>query len=458
MNFDLTDIQGNLLRAYAYPHTRYVFLNLRDADKARAFIAAVIPHITNSEIWADKKPPSTLNFALSRTALTALELPLATINSFPVEFLEGMAARATALGDVGDSAPDKWEAMWQGRVDLWMSINALTQVDREQRYAQLVDIVSATEGAEILGYQNGDSLVIDGNPCAKEHFGYSDGYSQPDFYGSHSENTPGDGKINHGGWKDLADGEFILGYANEALELQASPLPETLSKNGSFLVYRKLEQDVKGFRDYVNEWGPRYPGGSEKLMAKFVGRWRDGTPLALSPDSMDATLASDIARNNDFTYADDPEGVRCPIGAHVRRANPRDSIGFRGKLASRRRILRRGIPYGPYVPEGQPVDDQERGIVFMVLNANINRQFEFVQQQWINYGNDFHLGEDSDPLLGNRSNSPGRFVIPGDPAKGEKTFVCSGMQSFVTLRGGDYFFLPSLTALQLLAFGMVDPR
>jgi hypothetical protein len=113
------------------------------------------------------------------------------------------------------------------------------------------------------------------------------------------------------------------------------------------------------------------------------------------------------------------------------------------------------MPYGSYTPEGETLDDQERGIIFMALNASISRQFEFVQQQWINYGNDFHQGEDKDPVLGNRD-KPGRFVIPGD--KKNPPFICADMQSFVTLKGGDYFFLPSLTALHLLAEGLVDPR
>ena len=456
MNLDLTDIQGNILRGYRLPFARYIFLNLTGGDKAKAFLAEIIPHVTNSEVWIDEKPKSTLNIGLSRTALAALDVPLASINSFPPEFLDGMAKRAKALGDIGDSAPEHWDDFWANRVDVWVSINALSAEDREGKFQVIQKAITHSQGAKIVGTQDTEALIIDGAPSPKEHFGYTDGLAQPDFQGSHAFNTPGDGKIaGKGKWKDLKNGEFLLGYPNEALEDGELPAPAELAKNGTFMVYRKLEQNVQGFRDYVDEWGEKYPGGKEKLMAKFIGRWRDGTPLALSPDKMNPDLAADHNRNNNFTYGDDPEGLKCPIGAHVRRANPRDELLYHGKLPSRRRILRRGMPYGNYTPEGQPVDEQERGIIFMAINANISRQFEFVQQQWINYGNDFHAGEDKDPVLGNRE-KPGRFVIPGD--KQNPPFICADMQSFVTLKGGDYFFLPSLTALQMLATGLVDPR
>ena len=457
MSLDLTDIQGNILRAYAFPFARYVFLNLTNQHLGELFLKAIIPHVTNSEIWLDSKPSSTLNIGLSRTALTNLNVPTASINSFPVEFLQGMAGRAAALGDVADSAPANWDTIWHNRVDLWVSINALTPEDRETKFKLLKTLVEKTQGAEILAIQNTQALTVNGALSNKEHFGYSDGYAQPSFKGSHTKDTPGDGKIaSKGQWEDLKNGEFLLGHPNEAEEDGKLPIPMILAKNGCFMVYRKLEQNVKAFRDYVDEWGQRYPGGKEKLMAKFMGRWRDGTPLALSPNEMNPDLVSDNDRVNNFVYNDDMQGSKCPLGAHIRRANPRDSLLFNGKLPSRRRIIRRGMPYGNYVPETEPVNTEERGIIFMALNSSIARQFEFVQQQWINYGNDFSLGEDSDPVLGNRP-TPGRFVIPGTDET-NPPFICSDMQTFITLKGGDYFFLPSITALHQLSLGQIDPR
>jgi deferrochelatase/peroxidase EfeB len=201
-----------------------------------------------------------------------------------------------------------------------------------------------------------------------------------------------------------------------------------------------------------------YGGGVEKLKAKFIGRWSDGTPLEVSPDGPDAKIAGDPKYNTNFTYGDDAEGTRCPIGAHVRRVHPRDAFGFEGRLINRRRITRRGMPYGAFVSEGAPVSDEEdRGVIFMALNANISRQFEFVQQQWIEYGNDAHQGNDKDMLMGNHGGK-GKFVVQGDRSPNNPPFVCSGLPTFVELRGGAYFFLPSITALAMMAMELVDPR
>ena len=458
MTLDLTDIQGNILRGYRLPFARYAFLNVTDSNRGREFLRRVTPLITNAEIWDAGKPEKTLNLAISRSALSALDLPMGAINSFPVEFLEGMAKRSAVLGDTGPSAPNAWEPIWRGRVDLCVSINALSRAASEDGFAELMAAAEESQGAALVGAQDAAALIVNGAPAPVEHFGYTDGFAQPDFVGGQAVDSPGDGKIGRGGsWEEIKTGEFILGYRNEADELPAAPIPSILAKNGAYLVYRKLEQNVGAFRAYVRDWGARYPGGPEKLMAKFVGRWRDGTPLALSADAMDPSLVADPRRNNNFVFRDDPEGLKCPIGAHIRRVNPRDSLGFGGRLATRRRLIRRGLPYGPYVPEGADVDGQERGIIFMAVGATISRQFEFVQQQWINYGNDFGVGEARDPVIGNNQGS-GRFIIPGDVRKGEEPFICSDMPSFVTLRGGDYFFTPSLTALRLLAAARIDPR
>ena len=146
------------------------------------------------------------------------------------------------------------------------------------------------------------------------------------------------------------------------------------------------------------------------------------------------------------------------MGAHLRRVHPRDAFGFNGRLINRRRITRRGLPYGPFAAEDQPVSDaDDRGVVFMALNASLSRQFEFVQQQWVQYGNDSHLGNDKDVLMGNHGGH-GRFVVQGDSSNTNPPFVCSNLPDFVELRGGDYFFLPSITALGMIALGLVDPR
>jgi Dyp-type peroxidase family len=259
-------------------------------------------------------------------------------------------------------------------------------------------------------------------------------------------------------WAPLATGELLLGYADEAGELPVAPVPHLLAANGTFMVYRKLHQNVATFRAFLDRQAALYGGGKEKLAAKFIGRWRDGTPIERSPDKPDSSIAQDPNLSTDFTYGGDLAGARCPMGAHLRRVHPRDAFGFNGRLINRRRITRRGLPYGPFAAEDQPVSDaDDRGVVFMALNASLSRQFEFVQQQWVQYGNDSHLGNDKDVLMGNHGGH-GRFVVQGDSSNTNPPFVCSNLPDFVELRGGDYFFLPSITALGMIALGLVDPR
>jgi Dyp-type peroxidase family len=323
----------------------------------------------------------------------------------------------------------------------------------------MLTVMRETKGAILLDAQDAATLVVNGVPTTKEHFGYTDGFGNPDYLGVERRSQPGQGKLtSNGTWAPLATGELLLGYADEAGELPVAPVPHILASNGTFMVYRKLHQNLATFRDYLNQHAALYAGGKEKLAAKFIGRWRDGTPIELSPDKPDQTITLDPARSTNFTFAADSEGTRCPVGAHIRRVNPRDAFGFDSKLINRRRITRRGLPYGTWTPEDQPVTDpEERGVIFIALNANISRQFEFVQQQWINYGNDARLGNEKDMLMGNHTGH-GRFVVQGDTTPTNPPFVCTNLPNFVELRGGDYFFLPSITALGMIGMALVDPR
>ena len=371
-----------------------------------------------------------------------------------------MKARAAILGDTGTNAPEHWETVWQeGQVHAWVAINGKTVADVDACQAEVVALINETGGATVLGQQDAAAVVIDGKPTTKEHFGFTDGFGNPDYLGVERSTQPGQGKLTEDGkWEKLATGELLLGYADEAGEVPVAPLPHLFAANGTFMVYRKLRQRVAAFRSFLDTHSAHYEGGRQKLAAKFIGRWQDGTPLELSPDRPDPGLAGDPKQSTNFTYGNDASGSRCPIGSHLRRVNPRDAFGFHGGLVNRRRITRRGLPYGSFVPEGQPVaDDEDRGTVFMALNASISRQFEFVQQQWVNYGNDSHLGNDTDPLIGNHDVHK-KFVVQGDETAANPPFVCSHLPNFVELRGGDYFFLPSITALGMIAMGLVDPR
>lgn len=456
-----TDIQGFVLRGYNLPVARYLFLRLEDAQRGRTLVSRLLNQITTGQRWDGGKPQSTLNIGFTFSGLQQLELPLATLITFPVEFQQGMRHRAELLGDTGVNSPDHWDAVWrEDHVHVWLGINGQSVEALDACQAAVLATLDEAGGATLVGTQDAAAQVVDGKPTTSEHFGFTDGFGNPEYLGVERSSQPGQGKLLDDGktWAPLATGELLLGYADEAGELPVAPVPHLLAANGTFMVYRKLHQNLATFRAWLDRQSALYGGGKEKLAAKLIGRWRDGTPIELSPDWPDPAIAQDPNRSTNFTYGADADGTRCPMGAHLRRVHPRDAFGFNGRLINRRRITRRGLPYGPFVGEDQPVaDTDDRGVIFMGLNASISRQFEFVQQQWIQYGNDSHLGNDKDVLMGNHGGH-GRFVIPGSTTPANPPFVCSHLPDFVELRGGDYFFLPSITALGMIALALVDPR
>ena len=457
---DVTDIQGFAARGYNFHFARFLFLKFADKQKGCACIGRLVKEVTTADLWDDKsKPNTTVNVAFTYKGLVALGLPEASLLSLPVEFVQGMKTRAAILSDTGKNSPHHWDLVWHEGVHAWLGVFGQTVSDLERRCSELHALLQDGGGAAVIGSQDAGALQINGQFTSKEHFGYTDGFGNPEFLGLEKHKQPGQGKLTEDGkWTPLATGELLLEYADEAGELPVAPLPHLLACNGTFMVYRKLHQNVKTFREYLKDKGVLYSGGPEKLASKFIGRWRDGTPVELSPDKEDLAIVQDYNRNVDFTFGNDLGGTRCPVGAHIRRTNPRDAFGFNGALVNRRRISRRGMPYGPYTPEDQPgSDEQEQGIIFMALNASIFRQFEFVQQQWIEYGNDARQGNDKDVLIGNHGGH-GRFMIQGSTDPRNPPFICGALPNFVELRGGDYFFVPSITALRMIAAHSVDPR
>lgn len=527
---NLHDIQGNVIKTYArdqFSYARYVFFGIMDETPGRQFVLDLIPLITTAAPWgrpADdgeelKKPEVTTNIAFTYHGLKRLNLPEESLHSFPEAFSMGMRERHAILGDTGISAPKFWDPVWNNadeRVDIWLSINGKDEEAIEKRYAQILKILADSNGGVIqlrghqgdngandLPYQDAAALRdSEGKPTPKEHFGYTDGISNPFFEGTLTDPAYvlGAGKPTRkspkspSGWEPLETGEFILGHRDEAKELPKAPMPRPLSYNGSYLVYRKLHENVGSFNRYIEEQGKNLPDGAEQVAAKFSGRWRNGAPITTFPTKEDADkfyekvkeakeevgkaegkikrrarskyvkLVSELVG---FNYNDDLAGSRCPLGAHVRRANPRGALEFGvkgafdtpGALTNRRRLLRRGLPYGK--SDGNSGDDGNHGIIFMAVCASIERQFEFVQQQWINYGNDFKVANEKDPLIGNHEADDGQWsghmVFPAEPGSGKAPHFCSGIPRFVEVRGGGYFFLPSLTALRLIGKGMVDP-
>jgi Dyp-type peroxidase family len=433
---DLADIQGNVLRGYTLPAAAYLFLRIVDVDRASALMRRMLPQVMTASPW-DEPPATAMNVAFTFAGLSALGLESDVLDSFPEAFRQGMAARAQWLGDRGPSAPEHWE--FSG-AHVLVTVYA---VDVSRLRAALAEILAADvgNGVELVHLQRAESL-----PEGRDHFGFFDGIAQPAIAGGGVEPRPGDGQPDGaGGWRELATGEILLGYTDEDGGLPAAPAAP-FDRNGTFVVYRKLAMDAAAFRRYVASQG--YPGGPAELAAKIVGRWPDGTPLAVSPDGPDASISSDSRRINDFGFADDPLGLRCPVGAHIRRANPRDAAGFfGGKLTNRHRIVRRGRPYGPPLEPGALDDDGvERGLIFICFQTDLWRQFETIQALWVDDGDPFGLGRDKDFLIGEPHGTTGKMTIPGHPP-----YFLKPQPRFVTLRGGDYLFQPSMTALRTIA-------
>jgi len=440
---DLADIQGNLLRGYTYPSVAYLFLHIDDADRARALITSALSEVATAEPWADDAPPTAVHVAFTYAGLESIGVPPDVLATFPAEFREGMAARAQRLGDRGPSAPEHWEAgLGTGEAHVLITVYAVDNERLDERREQLRQIGQAAGATTVIHEQRAEAL-----PGGRDHFGFFDGIAQPAIEGGGVEPRPGDGQPDGAGrWRNVRTGEFLFGYDDEDGSPPAAPAAP-FDRNGTFMVYRKLHMDVAAFRSYFEEKGRDYPGGAEMLAAKVVGRWRDGTPLEVSPDAPDPGVVSDPSAINDFSFADDAQGLRCPLGSHIRRANPRDGAGFfDGRMTNRHRIIRRGRTYGPPLPEGVMEDDgQERGLIFVCFNASIYRQFETIQTLWVDDGDPFGLGPDKDFLIG-EPDGDGKMTIPGHPP-----FFLKPQPRFVTMRGGEYLFRPSITALRWLA-------
>lgn len=440
---DLADIQGNVLRGYTYPTAAYIFLRIDDVEKGKALLARMLDRITTGEPWQDGGPATAIQLAFTYAGLERLGVPADVLATFPEEFREGMAARAEILGDRGPAAPEHWEpGLGTGEAHVLVTVWAIDAAHLDEVRDEL-RVVGATAGATTVINETRAEALENG----RDHFGFYDGIGQPSVKGTGVEGRPGDGIRTPDGWRDVETGEFLLGYGDEDASPQILPAAP-FDRNGTFVVYRKLAMDVPAFRQFLETAGREYPGGPEKLAAKIVGRWRDGTPLALSPDEPDPEIVADPQRINNFGYGDDPLGLKCPLGSHIRRTNPRDERRFFDtRLSRRHRIIRRGRTYGPPLDEGATEDDgRDRGLVFVCFATDLWRQFETIQTQWCDDGEPFGLGADKDPLIGCPGEGRHKFTIGGDPPH-----IVSPLPRFVTMRGGEYLFQPSVGALRRLA-------
>ena len=440
---DVADIQGNLIHGYTHTDAAYIFVRITDAAAGRRWLATLLDDVTSAKPWASV-PDTTLNISFTYAGLVALGVGQAILDSFPEEFKQGMAARRAHLGDRGPSAPENWDdGFGTGEVHVEVDIHGTSNETLEVRCQRLHAGIAEAEGAVVVIRDQRADLL----PAGRDHFGFADGIARPAIKGSGVAACPGDGlPVAGGGWRSIRPGEFVLGYEDEDGGMPAAPAAP-FDRNGTFEVYRKMHMDVAHFRRYMEEAGAGFPGGSALLAAKVVGRWPDGTPLSLSPDRPDPSIAGNPEKVNDFRYEDDPDGVRCPLGAHIRRTNPRDNDGmFGGKLSNRHRIIRRGRPYGPLLPAGTTEDDGvERGLIFRCFQADIARQFETIQNLWVDDGDGLHCGTDKDFLIGDGTGS-NKMTIQGSPP-----FILTPQPVFTIVKGGEYLFRPGIRALRWLA-------
>jgi len=459
--FNPDDIQGNILRGYNYKRVRYLILEVADRAVARGFLAASaaggsaeVPAITRATKWAKaKKPIACFNVGLTYNGLRALGTPAESLATFPTEFVEGMTKRASKLGDFGASAPDKWPAPFDhpARVDMVATIHA----DEAQHLDRVQDQVARS--FNVIGTREGRGLNE-----GKVFFGYKDSISQPRF--KHVDD-PDQTKID-----EPIDplGTILLGHPTrlEGLRFRV-PKPEELGLNGTFNAFRILAQDASGFEGYLdcaadallkhpdvdqllapgNEQGTgedldRHGALREIVAAQMCGRWRNGVPFASSPNSQSPEPPVSLTN---FDY----DGTsRCPTGAHIRRVNPRGGQIVQRIANYTRRLVRRGMSYGPdFDPKNR--DNRERGLLGNFIGASLGAQFEAVMCDWLNLGlQDPDITGSNDPLIGANSPETSWFDLT---LRNGGIIRIRGIPRFVTARGGAYLFLPSIPAIKYLS-------
>lgn len=466
LELELSEIQGFLVRDYKeMPVSKYFLLQIGDASRAKKFIENISKKITTV---VDKNEESFINIGFTGIGLSALGLHENNLRAFTREFREGMVTphRQRLLGDHDSNDPSNWD--WGGTkneaIHLMLMVFNSTQENISTQTQQL-----RKEFVE-FGLKEVFLLNSETFPEGREHFGFRESISQPAIIGSGVSGVNND---------NIQPGEFLMGYKNEYNVYPDSPRlidkqgninlladdpvekgTKDLGRNGTYFVLRQLKEDVNGFWNFLNEKsknedGSFNPEESTKLAAKMMGRWPGGAPLVKFPDKDPGILTDD----NDFVYTDtDRLGLKCPFGSHVRRTNPRDNFEETGpaeslQLTKKHRIMRRvrsyGEKYTASATQHTPVD--EVGILFGCFNADINRQFEFIQYSWANYPKFKQLYADPDPFIGVKENpEPGvvqQFTIPTET---HNKYI-DGLKSFVTVKGGAYFFFPSRTVVEYLS-------
>ncbi|HEX8735572.1 MAG TPA: Dyp-type peroxidase [Pyrinomonadaceae bacterium] len=454
------DIQGFMFTSYArYLHCAgYLLLRVTDdgGEAARGWLGELVDKISTGKQRSKEERRQeifALTIAFTSTGLDRLGFSPEELATFSRPFQEGMATerRAITLGDTDNSDPKNWE--WgnlTNRVDILFMIFALNEEVLAEQLKLRRDEIKACGGLEEVKLFEAGRQVD-----AKEHFGYLDGVGQPIIEGSGKAMN----QLRRTGHATVVKaGEFILGYNNELGVKDDVPRTSEMlefGKNGTYIVFRQMEQHVSAFWTFLEEAtrrdGVSDPEARERLGAKMVGRWKSGAPVSLHRDRDPHDGVPPKVDENDFGYAkDDAQGFGCPIGAHIRRTNPRDALPPNPekalKSAKRHRIIRQGRSYGKHSDDVFVDDGKERGLHFICLNSDIERQFEFIQQTWVNNKKFDGLYDEVDPLIGKLKDC-NSFTVQEDPLR---TRV-HNLGEFVTIKGGSYFFMPGIKALRHIA-------
>lgn len=472
----LERIQGNVVAGFRQHLQALVLVTVPDAAAGRRWLAALAPSIASSaevhahnQAWeaaadaGEDTPKATFaNVALTHAGLAALGRPRGELRAFPRAFREGMAARARRVGDTDASAPATWPEPYRTPAHAMVIVAADEAADLDAEVARQRQL-AADAGATVVHVEQGAARE---DEPGHEHFGFRDGVSQPGLRGFTEAENPDDPEQGVPGQDLLWPGEFVLGYPRQAGVGggdDAGPVARSgpdWTADGSYLVYRRLRQDVAAFHEFVAELAEAQDISEDLAGAKVVGRYKSGAPLevtgAVATDPGADDPVCDPHQINDFEFGDDLDGEVVPLAAHIRKTYSRDHPTDAGgeEDAQLHRLLRRGIPYGASYVAGEsdpaPAFPDDRGLLFLAYQWSIEQQFEHVQRRFVNDPDFPEPGAGQDPVIA-QSPATGSFTLPG----GRPDHVAL-MTRFVLTTGGDYFFAPSLPALARLAEAPAD--
>jgi deferrochelatase/peroxidase EfeB len=462
---DYSDVQGTILRGYRVDLARHFILRITNPAAAGAFIGNLVsgtgglPAITTAAPWM-QKPECFVNISFTSTGLAALGVSAADLATFDQAFQRGATSSTTAemIGDVGASAPANWVGGLSDGANVHVVLNLWVTSDPQV----LESVTAQLRAAFAAGMTELSSFDANALPDTGIQFGYRDSISQPTIQGAPPRKSPSpdDQPV-------VATGEFLQGYPNQDGGVTTLS-PTELSTNCSYAAFRILRQDVAGFESFLTTYAAKAGIDPELLAAKVCGRWRNGNPLELSPTSQLPLLPDD--QLNDFTYCgtdaatDDTLGLKCPIGSHLRRNNPRNEAVI-GAGSPFHRIVRRAMPYGPVYDPAHP-DDTPRGLIGYFINASLTQQFEFLQSQWnatstfvmsasgpggSSQGNAVFNISGQDVFLGVNDPSGSSLTLAAAGANGKNNTTLTGFSRMVTTVGSVYCFFPSIAGLAYLS-------